>query len=615
MKRIFAIALLIAGMLAVFHAIICENTADAIIYSLVCVACIVDLPHRSMKAIGVLLAGAAIGLWHLHTQLCYASLAYSIIMWGGCVCAGVLGQQRMKMWKNGFLLICGLYAMYESGLLQVSYLHAKDRQIAVLDRGVWGGEHPHQQTLNITGQYSYDLFRNFIKAEIINDTSTLDQYTDLFIITPTTPFSKAEIDKLRIWVCNGGHLIVVTDHTDLFGHVRALEPLLNEFGLQAKKDSIIERNSDSCRYYSLANHFEGMTSNSFSGRGSTFLWQIGFSERADYSSPSFFSDNQVADDDKAGIYAVGLMRAYNQGIVTLFGDSTLFSNFAISFPSSQRIMKILLSPLNAWNLHIFVSLLIFGYLCCAARWYIRVALSGIVMLSLFAVAFVKSTKTKSIPSEKARLVPASGNTSCVEGSGSEFRTLFASAYSYGIVPIWKENEACAEGLTIGKQSFKSLSDFSTTWDSTRHSEDLLSSTCTCHLREYLSALIADSDKSSFWFDAGAGLLRECAYGLFWSKCMETEEVRLPEFGEEIKSNITLISQTGEKLEVETYMRELLNQKGPWIILGDWVLGRKIDKDTVLIRAIWQHPSWTLGDCVVKIHSHTSFSCILPSPRF
>lgn len=607
MKCFFAIALFIVGLLAVFHAIICENPVDAVIYSLVCVACIADLAYRSMKAIGVLLIGAAIGLWHLHTQLCYASLACGVIMWSGCGCVGVFGYRCIKILRNGILLICGLYALYESGLLQASYLHARERQIAVLNRGVWGGEHPHQQALNITGQYSYDLFRDLIKAEITDDIFTLDKYTDLFIITPTTPFSKDEIDKLRIWVSQGGHLIVITDHTDLFGHVRALEPLLNEFDLQAKKDSIIERRSDSCRYYSLMNHFEGLTSNSFCGKGSAFLWQLGFSERADYASPSFFSDNQVADDDKAGIYAVGLMRAYNQGMVTLFGDSTMFSNFAISLPSSQRIMKILLSPLNAWNLHTFVFLLLFGYLCFETRGYIRMVLFGIVTLSIPAVAVVKSTNTMSIQSEKAHLLPTSGDTSCVEGGGSEFRTLFASAYSYGVVPVWKADDALVEGLKIGKQSFKSLSSFSASWDSTRHSEKLLSSACTCQLHEYLCALIADSDKSSFWFDAGAGLLRECAYGLFWAVCMETEGIHLPEFGEEIKLNITLISQTGEKFELETYMREVLNRKDEWVILGDWVLGKRIDKDTVLIRAIWQHPSWTLGDCVVKIHSHSPFT--------
>lgn len=492
MKHILNTSLLIIGLLAVFHSVVCENAVDTIVYSLMCVGCIVDYTQKNlkgiMKGIGVLLCGAAVGLWHLHAQLSCTSLVFGVILLSGGIYTRFAYDSYVRRCTNAFLFICGLYALYESGLIQATYLHARERHIAVLNRGVWGVEHPHQKSLNITGQYSYDLFRESLKAEIVDELSSLDRYTDLFIVTPTAPFSRKDIDMLKRWVYHGGHLIVITDHTDLFGHVRVLEPLLEEFGVQARKDSIIERHPDACRYYSLADRFEGLTSNSYSGKGTAFLWQIGFSERVDYASPSFFSDNQVADDDKAGVYVVGLRRACNLGIITLFGDSTLFSNFALSFPSSQKIIKAILSPLYTWNLHIFVFVFALVNIVYH-KIRIRLFIIGMVILMALVRLVGKCSNVSAIQADKAYLLPVAGDASCVEGRDGEFRTLFASAYAYGILPVWENDDSLGNGLQVGRRKRVSLSDFSTPWDASRNSKEVLSSTCTCQLHEYLYALI------------------------------------------------------------------------------------------------------------------------------
>ena len=53
-----------------------------------------------------------------------------------------------------------------------------------------------------------------------------------------------------------------------------------------------------------------------------------------------------------------------------------------------------------------------------------------------------------------------------------------------------------------------------------------------------------------------------------------------------------------------------------MVLGDRVLGKRINDDTTLVRAIWQHSSWSLGDCVVKIsfadmHHKSQSKCVSP----
>ena len=601
MRSIATIFLYIIGLAAVLHSVVCENITDAIAYSLVCVACAVCMPHRVMLLLGVLLCGGAVGMWHLHMQLSLIILVYGMIMLVGYAYAKTPFRHKLKRWEGVVLMMSGLYALYESGAVQASYLQSRERHIAILNRGKWGVEHPHQQTLNITGQYSYDMFRDFTGAELVNDLSTLDAYTDMVLITPTQPFAEREIEQLKVWVSHGGHLVVITDHTDLFGHVRAIEALLGEFGIRARKDCIIEKNPDSCVYYSLHKHYKGLTANSFSGKGAAFLWQIGFSERADYASHSFFSDNQVADDDKAGIYAVGLRRAYKQGMITLFGDSTLFANFAISFPSSQQIMRTLFSPSTPWNPHLFVFFLSCISLFFRYKSYICAIIGGLIVLVI--TSFIVGgyhAKAPCFHPTKALTFPVSGDHLCVEGEGGAFRTMFAAAYAYGIIPVWSDREYAGPGLKMGNRNILSLDNYTSSWNPQRTSEEILTSPCTCQLREYIYTLIVDSGKSSFWFDAGVGLLRDCAYRLFWSFIAGSEEITLPEFAKAEKRKVTLISQDGVRYELETYIRNSSNTKDEWVILGDWILGKRISDDTLLVRAIWQHPTWTLGDCVVKI---------------
>ena len=601
MRSIVTIFLYIIGLVAVLHSVVCENITDAIAYSIMCVVCAASMPHRVMLSLGVLLCGSAVGMWHLHMQLSLIILVYGMIMLVGYAYAKAPFRHKLKRWEGVVLIMSGLYALYESGAVQAFFLQSRERHIAILNRGKWGVEHPHQQTLNITGQYSYDMFRDFAGAELVHDLSTLEAYTDMVLITPTQPFSEREIEQLKVWVSHGGHLVVITDHTDLFGHVRAIEPLLDVFGIRARKDCIIEKNPDSCVYHSLCNRYKGLTANSFSGKGSVFLWQIGFSERADYASHSFFSDNQVADDDKAGIYAVGLRRAYRQGMITLFGDSTLFANFAISFPSSQQIMRKLFSPPTPWNLHFFVFFLSSISLFLRYNSHIR-TIFGVLIISAITTCIVGGYHAKApcFHPTRAFAFPVSGDHLCVEGEGGTFRTMFAAAYACGIIPIWNDREYAGPGLKIGDRNILSLDNYTSSWNSRRTSEEILTSPCTCQLREYIYTLIVDSGKSSFWFDAGVGLLRDCAYRLFWSYIAGNEEITLPEFAEAEKRKVTLISQDGVRYELETYIRNSSETKDEWIILGDWILGKRINDDTILVRAIWQHPTWTLGDCVVKI---------------
>lgn len=63
---------------------------------------------------------------------------------------------------------------------------------------------------------------------------------------------------------------------------------LESMGLRIQKDCILDSTGDGGTYQNLFQKFKGLSANSFSGRGETWLVENGYSERTDYSKNSFF---------------------------------------------------------------------------------------------------------------------------------------------------------------------------------------------------------------------------------------------------------------------------------------------------------------------------------------
>ena len=232
------------------------------------------------------------------------------------------------------LLIASIvYVVHDSNTGKRAYLH----------HGVWANStyQYHVDSLQSKGTYSYSELVKLLMADTISsmDIDVLEKYTELWIITPTKPFVKEELEHLKEWVFKGGKLIVSSDHTDLFGHARCCNQIASlfncEIGISATYDA------DNRQYFrdSRGDYYLFKTGTSFSGFAfpmwSTWLWE----EDAYYMENNFFGPLSPSGDDLFSIKIMLAQVPYGLGEVSFIQDSTIFANFCVFQPGTLDLIK------------------------------------------------------------------------------------------------------------------------------------------------------------------------------------------------------------------------------------------------------------------------------------
>jgi len=232
-------------------------------------------------------------------------------------CAGILVWAAM-MTQNWYALLC------------------RTGQVGIIDGGEWArSDTPVTKTskLNIGVMYSYSELRDLLAAKAISYGELDGRIVEAWLITPTRPISHDNVESLLAWVKEGGHLIVVTDHTDVFGHAAVTNALLRPIRLRTSSTAFFPDQLDITADVTLGRSVWLKTANTQSG---WYLWpQVTArwtEERADYSGENFFGSLRASRDDHYGRRVISGSRAVGKGTVTLFGDSTVFANFAIYQP-------------------------------------------------------------------------------------------------------------------------------------------------------------------------------------------------------------------------------------------------------------------------------------------
>lgn len=207
---------------------------------------------------------------------------------------------------------------------------------AIIEAGVWARTEKQfvdVNNLNVESGYSYSELKGLLRAESIKPSAINETYAEAWIITPTEPLDASSASKLWNWVHGGGRLIIVTDHTDLFGHARVVNAFLSNRMLQTSLTAFFPLNRDVKADVNWGENAWLKTTNVQSG---LFMWpQLTarwINEVVDYSNRNFFGPFSLSSDDKLGRRIISGATSFGKGRIVLFGDSTSFANFALYQP-------------------------------------------------------------------------------------------------------------------------------------------------------------------------------------------------------------------------------------------------------------------------------------------
>ncbi|MEW6455660.1 MAG: hypothetical protein AB1410_02940 [Acidobacteriota bacterium] len=219
--------------------------------------------------------------------------------------------------------------------------------------------------------YNYYCLKDFLnhfyhinvnKKEILPD--LLNKHDILIIKTPTKPFSRREISAIKDFVRNGRGLLLIGDHTNVFGMGTYLNPIANLFGFRFKYDATYDLSTGSLSLYNPKKILPHPVINNmpfFLFATSCTLKAPIFSENvilgyglraheADYSQRNFFPKNPHKEIKmEYGLFVQMGGKKYGKGRVLLFTDSTCFSNFSMFMPGKPELILGSIEWLNRKN--------------------------------------------------------------------------------------------------------------------------------------------------------------------------------------------------------------------------------------------------------------------------
>ena len=224
----------------------------------------------------------------------------------------------------------------------------------------------------------------------------------LFIKTPTSPFAPEEIDAIERFVRGGGGLLLIGDHTNVFGTSTYLNAIARRFGMRFRYDSTYDLASMALSLYRPPAVFRHpvvlhlppylfATSCSltlpFFSEGSILGYGLK-SMDADYSQVSYFPEDKASTHYRFGVFVQAGGVRCGRGRVLGYTDSTCFSNFFMFVPGKPELILGMLDWVNRSNRRRGVNglLLVLGavLLALALRRGGRAGLSGALALAVGA---------------------------------------------------------------------------------------------------------------------------------------------------------------------------------------------------------------------------------------
>ena len=192
------------------------------------------------------------------------------------------------------------------------------------------------------------------------DDAALAQCDVLMLKVPTSPYASGEVATIRRFVARGGGLLLIGEHTDVFGTGRHLNGVAREFGFAFRSDCLfgLESVFDDRYVAPLVPHpivqhvpwFDFATSCSLApgaSAGRAVMLGTGLkSLGADYHASNFYPEPKDRADMRYGAFVQLWATRCGAGRVAAFTDSTVFSNFSAFEPGKSELMLSMIEWLN-----------------------------------------------------------------------------------------------------------------------------------------------------------------------------------------------------------------------------------------------------------------------------
>lgn len=227
----------------------------------------------------------------------------------------------------------------------------------------------------------YDFCRHFFQMGRILESEPITeerlQECDVLIIKiPTAPYQPKEIEAVHRFVANGGSLLLIGDHTNVFRSSTYLNAICRPMGFTFRNDLLFCIGSPYQQKYhrpwpvhpavAMVPEMDFAVSCSIDpgrswGRAvirSTGLWSL----PAAYEASNYHPHAEYQPHLRAGAFVQLWATSYGRGRVLAFTDSTIFSNFCTFQPGKAELFLNMLhwlnhrSPLDPWPIQAAVTL-------------------------------------------------------------------------------------------------------------------------------------------------------------------------------------------------------------------------------------------------------------------
>jgi hypothetical protein len=266
-------------------------------------------------------------------------------------------------------------------------------------------------SVGIRAEYNYCCLVDYLSHHYEVETSAdglseslLDSVDVLVIKTPTEPFTPEELKTITTFVRSGGGLLLIGDHTNLFGMTDFLNPVAELFGMGFRYDDTFDlastglsvfKRPDTVFHPSLrgVDRFGFLTSCTAVGGAGIEPVMIGCglgSEDVDYGHPNFFGNIAYDLCDRFGLFLQACSTRFGRGRVLLFTDSTCFSNFCLFGPGVRDLVVGFIDYLNREGTRYPwvrpIALAAFGVACALSVSHLGRVQGGLGWLSIWVCA-------------------------------------------------------------------------------------------------------------------------------------------------------------------------------------------------------------------------------------